>query len=217
VAVTSFGGLEIAFDEGVLTPRPWTIAQSQWAIELLGALPDGPVLELCCGAGQIGLVVAHATGRRLVQVDDDERACAFARRNADVAGQTSEVRHAAIEDAVGPGEKFVLVLADPPYIPSEDTDRFDADPAHAIDGGPDGLDVARRCIALARHALDDGGAVLVQTAGPAQADDLAAEATGFARHEVRRHDDERAILLLASPAGSTVGSAPPADRRGVTR
>ncbi|MEN3273049.1 MAG: hypothetical protein V7636_1810, partial [Actinomycetota bacterium] len=61
--ITSFGGLEIAFDDGVLTPRPWTIEQSQWAIELLHALPDGPVLELCCGAGQIGLVVAHATGR----------------------------------------------------------------------------------------------------------------------------------------------------------
>ena len=198
MATTSFGGLEIAFDDGVLTPRPWTIEQSQWAIELLDALPDGPVLELCCGAGHIGLVVAHSTGRPLVQVDDDERACGFARRNADANGVDTDVRHEAIDRALGPGERFVLVLADPPYIPSHATDGYDEDPDHAIDGGPDGLDVARRCVAVARAALADGGAVLVQTGGPAQAEALAAE-SGFATHEVRRHDDERAILLLASP------------------
>jgi methylase of polypeptide subunit release factors len=216
VPTTSFGGLEIAFDEGVLEPRPWTVAQSEWAIELLHALPDGPVLELCCGAGHIGLVVARATGRTLVQIDDDERACGFARHNADANGVVTEVRHASIDDAVAPDERFVLVLADPPYIRSDATDRYDADPDHAIDGGPDGLDLARRCIAVAPGALADGGVLLVQTGGPAQAEALAAEAA-FARHEVRRHDDERAILLHASPAGSTGAVAPPADRKGATR
>jgi methylase of polypeptide subunit release factors len=216
VAVAGFGGLEIAFDEGVLEPRPWTIEQSHWAIELLDGLPEGPVLELCCGAGQIGLVVAHATRRPLVQVDDDERACSFARHNADANGVGTEIRHAAIEDALAPDERFVLVLADPPYVPSDATDRYDDDPDHAIDGGPDGLDVARRCLAVARRAIADGGVVLLQTGGPRQAEALAAE-PGFSRHEVRRHDDERAILLLAAPPGSTVSTAPSADRRGVTR
>lgn len=214
---TSFGGLEIAYDDDVLEPRPWTIAQSHWAIELLDGLPDGPVLELCCGAGQIGLVVAHQTGRPIVQVDDDERACGFARSNADAAGVASDVRCAAIEDALAADERFVLVLADPPYIPSHATGSYDADPDHAIDGGPDGLDIARRCLAVAGGAVTDDGVVVVQIGGPAQAEVLAAEATGFTRHEVRRHDDERAILLLASPTGSTVAPHHPADRRGMTR
>jgi methylase of polypeptide subunit release factors len=193
---TSFGGLEIAFDEDVLEPRPWTIAQSEWAIELLSGLPEGPVLELCCGAGQIGLVVASATGRRLVQVDDHEQACRYARHNADATGVVTEVRCAPVDAALAADEQFVLVLADPPYIPSDQTDVHADDPEHAIDGGPDGLDIARECIAAARGALAPGGVVLVQTGGAAQAEALAREA-GFRSHEVRALADDRALLLLS--------------------
>ena len=194
MATVQFGPLEIAFAEGVLEPRQWTIGQSHWAIELSHGLADGPVLELCAGAGQIGLVVALETGRLLVQVDDHEEACTFARHNADAAGIVSDVRCAPIDAAVEPDERFPLVLADPPYVPSDATDAYDDDPAHAIDGGPDGLDVARRCIAVARGALAPGGALLVQTGGPDQAETLAAEAA-FAHHEIRTFAPDRALLL----------------------
>src|SRR4051794_38590254 len=129
-----FGPIEIEIVDGVLEPRAWTIEQSRWAIELSASVPDGPVLELCCGAGQIGLVVGVETGRPLVQVDDDEGACALARRNADANGVDSDIRCAPIEDAVSDGERFPLVLADPPYVPSDATNEFDDDPEHAIDG-----------------------------------------------------------------------------------
>ncbi len=144
MATVQFGAVEIAFESGVLEPRDWTIEQSRWAIECCHALPDGAVLELCCGAGQIGLVVGLETGRPLVQVDDDEVACGFARRNADAAGVETEVRCGAVEHAVGDDERFVLVLVDPPYVPSGAVDEHEDDPEHAIDGGADGLDVARR-------------------------------------------------------------------------
>ncbi|MBI2244007.1 MAG: methyltransferase, partial [Nocardioides sp.] len=51
-----FGPLRITFDGRVLRPRPWTAAQSEWAAEILADAPAGPVLELCAGAGQIGLL-----------------------------------------------------------------------------------------------------------------------------------------------------------------
>ena len=55
---TRFGGLDIAYDATVLEPRGWTLAQSVVALDLEPALPPGAVLELCSGAGHIGLVVA---------------------------------------------------------------------------------------------------------------------------------------------------------------
>ena len=195
MATVQFGPIEIAFAEGVLEPRQWTIEQSRWAVDLCHALADGPVLELCSGAGQIGLVVAVETGRALVQVDDHEEACAFARHNADAAGVVTDVRCAPIEAALDADERFPLVLADPPYVPSHETDAFEEDPDHAIDGGPDGLDIARRCVAVARAALTPGGVVLVQTGGADQAAALAAE-SGFAHHELRAYAPDRAVLLL---------------------
>ena len=198
MATAEFGGLEIAFDDGVLEPRPWTEAQAAWAVELLSELPRGAVLELCCGAGQIGLVVASRSGRRLVQVDDDERACTFATRNAEAAGIDADVRCAALDDALRAGERFSLVLADPPYVRSTEMHRFDADPDHAIDGGPDGLAIARRCIAVAQRALVPGGAVLLQTRGVDQARSITVS-SGFTTTEVRTYGRDRAVLFLADP------------------
>src|SRR5687767_11506103 len=136
----TFGSLRIAFDDRVLRPREWTTAQSAWAAEILASTPEGPVLELCAGAGQIGLLaVVDSAGRRLVCVDADEVACDFARANAEGAGLSDrvEVRHASLEDALRRDELFPLVIADPPWVPREATGRFPEDPLSAIDGGPD--------------------------------------------------------------------------------
>lgn len=196
--VMDFGGLRIAFDDDVLQPRPWTLEQSRWATSLLADAPGGPLLELCAGAGQIGLVVANATGRRLVQVDIDERACEFARRNAAAAGITTDVRCVRLEDAVADTERFPLVLADPPYVPADDVDDLPDDPGHAIDGGGDGLAIARRCLAVGGGHLRAGGLVLVQLGGPDQAAALAGEAGayGLAEVETRTYRGDRALLLL---------------------
>mgnify|MGYP006200852771 CR=1 FL=1 len=82
----SFGPLRIAYDDRVLEPRPWTFAQSQWAAEILRDTPPGPILELCSGAGQIGLAAALLTGRDVVLVDASEAACEISVRNAADAG-----------------------------------------------------------------------------------------------------------------------------------
>lgn len=197
-ATIPFGPVEIAFDGAVLEPRAWTIEQSAWATELHTAVPDGAVAEMCCGAGQIGLVVAVETGRRLVQVDDHEDACAYARRNAAAAGVDADVRHRALDEAFEDGERFPIILADPPYVPSDETARHDDDPEHAIDGGPDGLDVARQCVEVAARHLAPGGAVLLQLGGAHQAEALCMHATsvGLTCVETREFGPDRAVLLL---------------------
>ena len=170
----TFGPLQIRFDDRVLEPRPWTLAQSLWAIELSGTLPDGPALELCAGVGHIGLAMAAAVPRHVLLIDADPHACELARANAEAAGLSDrvEVRTRAVDEALEPVERFALILADPPWVRSESTDGFPDDPLGAIDGGDDGLDVARTCVGVIGHHLSAGGAAILQLGEQAQADAL---------------------------------------------
>lgn len=158
-----FGGLQIAFDDRVLRPRAWTAHQSRWAAELLPDLPSGDVLELCSGAGQIGLLAVAGSSRRLVCVDVNPVAAELTRANAETAGMHDrlEMRHGLVDEVLAAGERFPMVIADPPWVRRGETDRFPDDPLLAIDGGDDGLTVVRVCLAaIAQHLADDGVALL---------------------------------------------------------
>lgn len=158
-----FGGMQIAFDERVLRPRTWTANQSRWAAELLPGLPEGDVLELCSGAGQIGLLAIAGCERRLVCVDVNPVAAEFGRANALQAGLQDRVamREGLINEVLAPTERFPLIIADPPWVRRSETQRFPEDPLLAIDGGDDGLSVVRECVtAIAAHLADAGTALL---------------------------------------------------------
>jgi len=187
-----FGGLRIAFDPRVLRPRPWTVAQAEWAADILRDAPPGPVLDLCAGVGQIGLLAVRLAGRTLVAVDADPAACAYARRNAADAGLRVDVREGPMEEVLARGESFIVVIADPPWVPSSETDDHPEDPLEAIDGGPDGLAVARRCLHVLGQHLMPGGSAVLQLADSSQIDELAPDLAAYAElrvSEVREFPD----------------------------
>ena len=196
------GPLSIAYDDQVLEPRPWTVAQAGWAAELTDQIPSGPLVELCSGVGHIGLLAAALTGRRAVLVDASAAACGFAAANAAAAGLGSrvEVRHGDLSESLGPAERFPLVLADPPYIPTGDVAKFPEDPFSAIDGGPDGLAVARLCLDVAARHLQPAGLVIVQLRDAEQAialtEDPAPERGTLGVREVRDVTGHGALVLL---------------------
>lgn len=195
----TFGNLRIAYDARVLRPREWTTHQSLWAAELIRDAPPGPVLELCSGAGQIGLLGVRGSGRTLVCVDADPTACSFAVANAAAAGMGDlvDVRLAPVDRALGPDERFAVVVADPPWVRREDVGRFPEDPVLSIDGGYDGLEIARTCLqVVADHLMPGGSAVLqVGTTGQAEVlrDELPAFAADLRMAEVR--DLDGGVLL----------------------
>ncbi|WP_252274573.1 RsmD family RNA methyltransferase [Nocardioides sp. LMS-CY] len=189
VETTDFGMLRISFDHRVLRPRPWTAAQSAWAAELAATGPAGPMLELCAGAGQIGLLAVLDTARSLVCVDVDPVACGFARRNAEAAGLADrvEVRVGRMEEVVRDEERFAVVVADPPWVRRAEVGRYPEDPLRAIDGGDDGLDLARTCVAVARRHLLPGGSALLQL-GTVEQVGLLESVDAAEVVEVRRYD-----------------------------
>jgi methylase of polypeptide subunit release factors len=168
----TFGGLDIAWDARVLEPREWTLEQSLWAARLLPDLPPGPVLELCSGAGQIGLRAVLDSDRPLVCVDANPVAATYTRENARAAGMEDRVvvRSGLIEEVLEPGEQFPMIIADPPWVPRDEITQFPEDPRLAIDGGSDGMEVVRTCVGVIADHLSPGGTALLQLGTGAQAD-----------------------------------------------
>lgn len=190
-----FGSLDIAYDDRVLVPREWTTLQSQWARDLLETAPPGPVLELCSGVGHIGLLAVEQSDRRLVCVDLDPVACEYAVGNARAAGRSDlvEVRNLAL-GAFATDEVFPVIVADPPWVRRAEVDRFPEDPVLAIDGGDDGLDLARECVTVIDGHLHEQGAAVLQIGSTDQAAALEAGLPGsLAMAEVREHP--RGVLV----------------------
>lgn len=200
----TFGPLTIAYDQRVLTPRPWTVLQAEWARELLATAPPGAVLELCSGAGQIGLLAVHGTDRRLVCVDADPVACGYAAANARAAGRGDlvEVREVAL-DALPSTEVFPVVIADPPWVRTDQVACFPADPVLAIDGGDDGLRVARECVAVIDRHLHQDGSALLQLGSIEEARRLRDELPAtLMLVDVRAEPGSGLVLLLQRPEGA---------------
>ncbi|KQT89436.1 methyltransferase [Marmoricola sp. Leaf446] len=200
----AYGELEISFDDRVLRPRPWTAAQSRWAADLLRTAPPGPVLELCSGAGHIGLLAVHGSRRHLVCVDANPAATELTAANARAAGMADrvETREGWIRDVLRAGETFPLVVADPPWVPAAETGRFPEDPLLAIDGGEDGLVVVREVLQALRQHLAPGGVALLQlgTAAQAEAVGEALRDSGLVPGELREYGDRGVLLRLDRPA-----------------
>ncbi len=194
----TFGELRIAFDDRVLRPRSWTAEQGRWAAELIQAAPPGPVLELCSGAGHIGLLAVIGSERSLVCVDADQVACAYATDNAASAGISHrvEIRLARLDEALQPKERFAVIIADPPWVRRGETERFPEDPLLAIDGGYDGLEVARVCLEVISGHLLPGGSALLQLGTAAQAETV--------RHELPTYNPELAVTEVRELEGGVL-------------
>jgi len=180
------------------------MSQSVWAAELLRDAPEGPVLELCAGVGHIGLLAVAEQERDLVLVDLDDTACGHARSNAAAARLRGSVtvRCDRVENALKPDEAFAFVIADPPWVPSGATGLFPADPLNAIDGGEDGLTVARACLdVIGRHLLV-GGAAILQLGTEGQAATIRRQLEKHPEHglevvEVRSRADNGVLVHLS--------------------
>jgi release factor glutamine methyltransferase len=100
-----------------------------------------------------------------------------------------------VELPLGPDHSFDVVTAVPPYVPTGQLRLLPADvqryePRVALDGGANGLDVARRVVSAAGRLLVPGGWLLIELGGnqdDALAPDLAA--SGFADIESWRDED----------------------------
>jgi release factor glutamine methyltransferase len=173
---------------GVYVPRVQSEELAWRSGRLLPA--HGRAADLCTGAGAIAAhLLAEVPTASVVGVDLDPQAVACAVSN----GVRAVVGD--IDLPLGPSGSFDVVTSVPPYVPTDELRLLPADvqryePRAALDGGVDGLDVARRIVSAAARLLAPGGWLLLEIGGDqdqALAPELAA--SGFGDIESWRDED----------------------------
>ncbi len=187
-----FFGRRFFVDERVLIPRPDTEILVETALQKTKhrAL-FGRALDLCTGSGCIAVSFAKARPTwKVTATDISEEALGVARRNALQHGALWGVRFVS-GDLFEPitGERFELILSNPPYIPAAevaelDTGVKDFEPTLALDGGTSGLDFYPRLAKGAAAALVPGGILAVEVgAGQAPVVEREFQNAGFVETE----------------------------------
>jgi len=164
-------GVPFYVDERVIVPRSFIgeLLMTVFAEDnaLTGdPLKVGRVLDLCTGGGSLAILAARVFPKaELDAADISAGALAVARRNLEEHGLAGRIR--LFEgDLFAPvkGERYDLILANPPYVDDEALAAFPpeyaAEPRLAHAGGKDGLDLVRRIlIAAPEHLAPDGALV----------------------------------------------------------
>ncbi|MGV2900312.1 peptide chain release factor N(5)-glutamine methyltransferase [Microbacterium sp. AGC62] len=164
-----FRHLELAVGPGVFVPRPETETVVQYAIDALlnSAEPEPIGVDLGTGSGAIALAMAtEGPHARVFAAELSEEAHAWASRN--VAGVDNLTL--VLSDL---GEAFPeldgtasVVISNPPYVPDAAIPRDPEvrlfDPAMALYGGEDGLDIVRVLSSRALALLHPGGLLVIE-------------------------------------------------------
>lgn len=160
-----FFGLTLQVDARVLVPRPDTETLVIWALEVLDKQPDpARVLDLGTGSGAIALAIKSQRPAATVSATDASAgALAVARSNAARLGLTVDF-HAGHWLSAVPGQRFDLIVSNPPYIAEGDPhlNALGHEPGSALTAGPDGLDDIRVLVSTAPGALNPGGWLLLE-------------------------------------------------------
>ena len=193
-----FCGLRIAVTPGVFVPRRRTEYLARQAIKRTS--PGAVVVELCCGTGAIGAaVLSTVDGIELHAVDIEPAAVSCARRNLPNSQVYQGDLYQPLPEPLR--GRVDVIVANTPYVPTDEIALMPAEarlyePQVALDGGADGLDIARRVIGAATGWLAHGGHVLVETS-ERQAPYLVEEASGR-RARILHSGKFAATIVVAS-------------------
>jgi ribosomal protein L3 glutamine methyltransferase len=165
-------GVPFFCSEQSIVPRSW-IAELIVNGSLEPWLPaDGKVLDLCTGNGSLAILLALSCPDMHVSACDISLpALSIAARNVDRHSLSSQIEllEGDLWDALPePNEDnlFDLIICNPPYVNANSMNalpaEYHAEPALALAGGDDGMDLIRRIIANAADYLSERGAILIE-------------------------------------------------------
>ncbi len=171
VGTAPFRHLELAVGPGVFVPRPETEIAAQFAIDALtaAASPSPIAVDLGTGSGALALAMAtEVPHARVFAAEKSPDAYAWAQRNVErVGAENARVDLVDLADAFPELDGTAsVVVSNPPYVPDAATPRDPEvrlyDPAAALYGGEDGLDVVRVVSLVAMRLVHPGGLVVIE-------------------------------------------------------
>ncbi|MEY4506455.1 MAG: Release factor glutamine methyltransferase [Pseudomonadota bacterium] len=183
VGEQAFYGLTLRVGPSVLVPRADTETLVQWALD---TAPDQASFRCCdlgTGSGAIALALCHERPQwSITATDRSADALLVAQANAERLGLRLRWAHGPWLAAL-PGERFDLIVSNPPYIAEGDPHlkALRHEPLSALTAGVDGLDDLRSLIAQAPAHLNVGAWLLLE----------------------HGHDQAQAVRVLLTQAGFT--------------
>lgn len=201
-------------DQRVIVPRSYIAELLQQRLQPWLRPRQSPqtILDLCTGSGCLAIVAAHSFPRARVDgADLSSPALAVARRNVRehrLAQRLQLIRSDLFNGLAD--RRYDLILSNPPYVrasvmrtlPAE----YHREPAHALHGGGDGLDLVRRILAEAAAHLTPQGWLVLEVGHNRARMERAFPQLPFIWAETSGGDD--CVLLLQKAALAEIPSAP---------
>jgi release factor glutamine methyltransferase len=166
--VAYFRNLTLEVGPGVFIPRPETEGVVELAIK---AMPEGGIaVDLCTGSGAIAIAIATEVPNSRVyawelNADSEPWLRKNLRGNVELVMGDIALEHELFDELAGTVD---VVISNPPYIPTwavpKDLEVQLHDPALALYGGEDGLDIIRVVSRRAMQLLKLGGFLVVEHA-----------------------------------------------------
>jgi ribosomal protein L3 glutamine methyltransferase len=180
-------------DERVIVPRSFIAELLREDLGSWRPARVGRILDLCTGSGCLAILAALAFPRARVDgADISSDALAVARRN--VAAYDLRERVSLVKsDLYGNlgGRRYDVILSNPPYVTDAAMNKlpteYRKEPAIALAGGRDGLDLVRTIVAQAPEHLNPGGLLVVEV--------------GHARDRVERAYPELPLVWIETSGG----------------
>jgi release factor glutamine methyltransferase len=173
----TFMGYEFLVARGVIVPRPVTEVMIRASLSVLKPDESYTLLDVGCGTGLIGIVLAHKFPKaRVVCLDISEDCVRLTQKNIDKHGLGDRVSvrqsdmFAAVEELAG---KIDAVVSSPPFISTSrlTKDRaylLDNEPRAAFDAGPFGISIHQRLVKGSKAMLRPNGGWLPAEGGEGQ-------------------------------------------------
>lgn len=166
-----FYGRKFFVSPAVMVPTPETESLVLRAIGFVknNKLKEPRVLDIGVGSGVISVsVAAEIVDAAVVALDISKEAIEVAQRNAEdlKVSDRIEFRQSDLFESLKQGEKFDLILSNPPYIAEPDyaglMKEVLADPKISLVAGAEGMDIIKELIGHAPDYLADGGRIMFE-------------------------------------------------------
>jgi len=159
----------VKVDSRALIPRPESETLIEEALELYAASEPRTFADIGCGSGCLAIALGGVfSGARGIACDISAEALALARHNIEQADLTGriETRRGSLLEPLGE-DRVELICANLPYVPTGELAALDPgvrdyEPAMALDGGSDGLELVGRLIDRASDSLAAGGWLILE-------------------------------------------------------
>ncbi len=169
-----FYGLDFQVNSNVLIPRPETELLVETAIQLLGAIsrpsPLAPlaIADIGTGSGCIAIALAKNIPHvQLFAVDVSGKALQVAQQNAKQNGVSECIVFLQGSLLTPLTEPVDMIVSNPPYVSKPELNVImpevkQYEPALALDGGEDGLDIIEELLSQSGPKLKANGCLLVE-------------------------------------------------------